>query len=117
MISKFYLFIITFFIFSCQWDSQKISYPITKKNPEADNYFGVEVFDNYRWLEDDNGEDTKNWVDKQNETTFSYLKNIPFRGQIKNRLEELWDYERVTAPFKEGNYTCLLYTSPSPRDS
>ncbi len=105
MISKIYSLVITFFIFSCQWDSQNISYPISKKNPEADNYFGVEVIDNYRWLEDDNAEDTKNWVDKQNETTFSYLKNIPFRGQIKNRLEELWDYERVTAPFKEGDYT------------
>ena len=66
MISKIYLLSITFFIFSCQWDSQNISYPISKKNPEADNYFGVEVFDNYRWLEDDNAEKIElaknNWM-------------------------------------------------------
>ena len=99
------LTILLFLIISCQKNSQIVNYPSTKKIATVDTYFNSQVIDNYRWLEDDNAEDTKNWVDKQNETTFSYLKNIPFRGQIKNRLEELWDYERVTAPFKEGDYT------------
>ena len=99
------LTILLFLVISCQKNSQVVNYPSTKKIATVDTYFNSQVIDNYRWLEYDNAEDTKNWVDKQNETTFSYLKNIPFRGQIKNRLEELWDYERVTAPFKEGNYT------------
>jgi prolyl oligopeptidase len=99
------LTILLFLIISCQKNSQIVNYPSTKKIATVDTYFNSQVIDNYRWLEDDNAEGTKNWVDKQNETTFSYLKNIPFRGQIKNRLEELWDYERVTAPLKEGDYT------------
>ena len=71
----------------------------------VDTYFDTEVLDNYRWLEDDYAPNTKNWVEKQNETTFSYLDNIPFRRELKERLEQLWNYEKVSAPFKEGDYT------------
>ena len=94
-----------FLFICCQNNSQKLIYPSTVKIPVIDFYFDIEVVDNYRWLEDDNAEETKKWVDKQNKTTFSYLENIPFRNQIKNRLEQLWDYEKVSAPFKEGDYT------------
>ena len=94
-----------FLFICCQNNSQKLIYPSTEKIPVIDFYFDIEVVDNYRWLEDDNAEETKKWVDKQNKTTFSYLENIPFRNQIKNRLEQLWDYEKVSAPFKEGDYT------------
>ena len=114
MRAKFYSFFFTFFtffIFSCQQDSNKINYPSTKKVPKVDRYFGTEVIDNYRWLENDNAVETKNWVDKQNKTTFSYLENIPFRNQIKNRLEQLWDYDKVSAPFKEGDYTYFYKNS------
>ena len=105
----FVLFVL--FVFSCQQDSNKINYPSTKKVTKVDKYFGTEVIDNYRWLENDNAVETKNWVDKQNETTFSYLENIPFRNQIKNRLEQLWDYDKVSAPFKEGYYTYFYKNS------
>ncbi|MDA8644309.1 prolyl oligopeptidase family serine peptidase [Flavobacteriaceae bacterium] len=80
-------------------------YPTTEKIPVVDTYFDTEVIDNYRWLEDDNAENTKSWVVKQNETTFSYLDNIPFRSTLKRRLEQLWNYEKLSAPFKEGDYT------------
>ena len=105
----FVLFVL--FVFSCQQDSNKINYPSTKKVTKVDKYFGTKVIDNYRWLENDNAVETKNWVDKQNETTFSYLENIPFRNQIKNRLEQLWDYDKVSAPFKEGYYTYFYKNS------
>ena len=105
----FVLFVL--FVLSCQQDSNKINYPSTKKVTKVDKYFGTEVIDNYRWLENDNAVETKNWVDKQNETTFSYLENIPFRNQIKNRLEQLWDYDKVSAPFKEGYYTYFYKNS------
>ena len=108
----FVLFVFfVFFVFSCQQDSNKINYPSTKKVTKVDKYFGTEVIDNYRWLENDNAVETKNWVDKQNETTFSYLENIPFRNQIKNRLEQLWNYDKVSAPFKEGYYTYFYKNS------
>ncbi|MGB0496006.1 MAG: prolyl oligopeptidase family serine peptidase [Kangiellaceae bacterium] len=83
----------------------KISYPKTKKGDVVDQYFETSVSDPYRWLEDDLSLETGEWVTAQNEVTFDYLKNIPYRDQIKNRLETLWNYEKVGAPFKEGKYT------------
>ena len=90
---------------SCQNNTTEIMYPTTEKIHVVDTYFDTEVIDNYRWLEDDNAENTKSWVVKQNETTFSYLDNIPFRSTLKRRLEQLWNYEKLSAPFKEGDYT------------
>ena len=95
----------TLFLISCQNNPTEVTYPVTEKIPVVDTYFDTEVLDNYRWLEDDYAPNTKNWVEKQNETTFSYLDNIPFRSELKERLEQLWNYEKVSAPFKEGDYT------------
>ena len=94
-----------FLLISCQNNPTEVTYPVTEKVPVVDIYFDTEVLDNYRWLEDDYAPNTKNWVEKQNETTFSYLDNIPFRSELKERLEQLWNYEKVSAPFKEGDYT------------
>ncbi len=82
-----------------------MNYPQTKTVDTADTFFGVEVKDPYRWLEDDISEDTEAWVKDQNQTTFSYLDKIPFRKELKERLSEIWDYEKISAPFKEGKYT------------
>ncbi len=82
-----------------------IKYPDTKKGTQTDVYFGTTVSDPYRWLEDDRAEDTKAWVIEQNKVTNAYLAQIPFRDAIKKRLTELWNYEKYTAPFKEGGYT------------
>ncbi|MEK9741203.1 MAG: prolyl oligopeptidase family serine peptidase [Flavobacteriaceae bacterium] len=90
---------------SCQNQSSKREYPVTEKIPVVDTYFDQEVIDNYRWLEDDNSEKTKEWVAQQNEVTFNYLDQIPFRNQLKNRLEAIWNYEKISAPFEEGEYT------------
>ena len=83
--------------------SMNFKYPITKKDPSvSDDYFGTTVADPYRWLEDDNSEETKAWVKAQNEITFGYLKTIPYRKQIKDRLEKIWNYEKYGTPFKKG---------------
>ena len=82
-----------------------VNYPTTKKVDTVDNYFGTEVPDPYRWLEDDRSEETEAWVKEQNSVTFGYLEKIPFREDLKNRLEKLWNYEKVGSPFKEGDYT------------
>jgi prolyl oligopeptidase len=82
-----------------------INYPKTKKVDTLTTYFGTEVKDPYRWLEDDRSEETSMWVSAQNEVTFGYLNQIPFRNKIKNRMEAIWNYERISAPFKEGKYT------------
>lgn len=82
-----------------------VTYTETKKVDTVDTYFGTEVKDPYRWLEDDRSEETMDWVKRQNVTTQDYLKNIPFREDLKNRLSKLWNYEKISAPFKEGDYT------------
>ncbi|NND88660.1 MAG: S9 family peptidase [Flavobacteriaceae bacterium] len=83
----------------------ELTYHKTKKVDTVTNYFGTEVQDPYRWLEDDMSEETGEWVKAQNKTTFGYLDNIPFREDLKQRLTELWNYEKVGSPFKEGDYT------------
>ncbi len=83
----------------------KVNYPETKTIDHTDNYFDSIVPDPYRWLEDDRSTETGEWVKSQNEVSFDYLNKIPFRGAIRERLAKLWDYEKYSAPFKEGDYT------------
>ncbi|MDO5975557.1 prolyl oligopeptidase family serine peptidase [Flavivirga jejuensis] len=82
-----------------------VNYPETKTIDTIDTYFGVEVKDPYRWLEDDRSKETEAWVKTQNKSTYSYLDNIPFRKDLKERLSSLWNYEKISAPFVEGDYT------------
>jgi prolyl oligopeptidase len=82
-----------------------VNYPETKKVDTITDYFGTQVKDPYRWLEDDKSTETENWVTAQNESTFSYLDNIPYREELKERLSKLWNYEKVGSPFIEGDYT------------
>lgn len=81
-----------------------LPYPETERGNVTDNYFGTEVADPYRWLEDDNSEATTAWVKAENEVTFDYLSKIPFREAIKERLTELWDYPKESAPSKKGDW-------------
>tara|TARA_Y100000385_G_C13083074_1_gene634936 strand:+ start:87 stop:2246 length:2160 start_codon:yes stop_codon:yes gene_type:complete len=94
-------------IFVAQENSEKINlkYIKTKKVDTVTNYFGTDVQDPYRWLEDDRSKETEAWVENQNEVTFGYLDKIPFREELKERLTSIWNYEKVGAPFKEGDYT------------
>ena len=82
-----------------------LKYPETSKKPVVDTIFGTAVVDNYRWLEDDRSSETEAWVKAENEVTFDYLSKIPYREQLKSRLSELWNYEKVGSPFIEGDYT------------
>lgn len=83
----------------------KVHYPKTKKEHTVDTYFNTKVKDPYRWLEDDKSAETEAWVMSQNEITNQYLDNIPYRKQLKERLSYLWNYEKISAPIKHGNYT------------
>lgn len=82
----------------------QLTYPVTRKVDTVDDYHGKKIADPYRWLEDDHSADTKEWVDAQNAVTQHYLASIPFRPQVKQRLEELWNYPRYGTPFREGKY-------------
>lgn len=96
-----YLFILLFVTVTA---SAQFTYPPTKKVDVSDNYFGTTIADPYRWLEDDNSEETKNWVQQQNVVTSTYLSGIPYRDKVKSRLAVLWNYPKYGSPRKEGSY-------------
>ncbi len=91
-------------VFSATLYSQKMKYPEAEKDDQIDTYFGVKVADPYRYLEND-VDATKVWVDDQVEFSQNYLSKIPFRDQIKKQLTDIWNYEKIGAPFKEGDFT------------
>jgi prolyl oligopeptidase len=82
-----------------------IKYPETKKGETVDVYFDTKVSDPYRWLEDDKSAETGAWVKAENEVTYGYLDKIPFREELKKRMEKLWNYEKIGAPSTEGKFT------------
>jgi len=86
-------------------NQKPIHYPETKKGETVDQYFDAQVNDPYRWLEDDRSAETAAWVKAENEVTYGYLNQIPFRDALKNRMEKLWNYEKIGSPSKEGNFT------------
>ena len=104
--------LISFLIFlsACNQNEQQIimkkdlDYPNTKKIEFSDTYFDKEIKDPYRWLEDDLSEETESWVIEQNKITFDYLDQISFKRKIERKIEDLWDYEKYSSPFKEGDY-------------
>ena len=99
--------VLVFIAFSCSPRKEQVAvgpYPPTNKVDTVDTYFGVEVKDPFRWLENDTTKETAGWIAAQNDVTFSYLKNIPFRDAVRKRLDELQNYERVSAPHREGDY-------------
>jgi prolyl oligopeptidase len=84
---------------------KQLTYPSSLKSDRVDDYHGIIVADPYRFLEDPDSEETKAWVEAQNKVSFGYLNEIPAREKIKQRLTKLWDYEKYSIPFQEGeNY-------------
>jgi len=85
-------------------EKESIVYPVTETKVVTDTFFGKVVEDPYRWLEDDLSTETEAWVEAQNEVTFGYLNEIPFREKLKNRLSEVWNYEKLSAPTRKGDF-------------
>jgi len=101
------LFVVIFasllFTFSCmQKRTAELKYPIARQMDTVDTYFGHKVADPYRWLEDDNSTETKNWVEGENKLTFNYLSKIPFRKKLHERISLLWNYPKFGVPFQKG---------------
>lgn len=96
---------------ACTPKKTKLVYPETRKSDHVDSYHGTEVPDPYRWLEDDNSEETKAWVTAQNEVTFGYLGQIPFREDLKARLTEIWNYPKMGNPVKKKDIYFYSFNS------
>jgi prolyl oligopeptidase len=102
---KKFLLVLSAFTFLFNLTSaQNLKYPQTKKNDRVDDYHGVKVSDPYRWLEDNNSDETKSWVEAENKVTQDYLSKIPYRETIKKRLTDLWNYEKFSSPYKIGEH-------------
>ena len=97
------IFTIYLVMISISCDSA-VEYPVTNKITHSDFYHGVEISDPYRWLEDDMSDETVKWVKAQNKVTSKFLAKIGFRKKLEKRIKKLNDYEKVGAPFKEGDY-------------
>jgi prolyl oligopeptidase len=82
--------------------SSSLTYPRPRKGDAVDDYFGTKVADPYRWMEDLNAPDVKQWVDAENAVTSGYLDSLPMRNQLRSRITELWNYPKVSVPFFEG---------------
>ncbi len=91
--------------------AEVLTYPQTRKEDVVDALHGVKIADPYRWLEDDNSDETKAWVKAQNAVTFAYLEKLPRREEIKMRLKKLWNYERVGQPFERGGRWFFTHNS------
>ncbi len=107
---RFWLFVFSMIlilsvVFNTIAQGTKLQYPKTTKVNHVDTYFGTNVPDPYRWLEDDNSPETTQWVKEQNKVTFDYLNKIPYRQKIKERLEKVYNYPKYSSPFRRGeNY-------------
>jgi prolyl oligopeptidase len=84
--------------------AEKVNYPVTRTSDQVDDYFGTQVADPYRWLEDDKSAETGEWVKAQNAVTFDHLGKIPFRETLKKRLTDIYNYPRYSSPFRVGEY-------------
>jgi prolyl oligopeptidase len=84
--------------------ARALSYPVTRKIDHVDDYHGTRVADPYRWLEDETSPETAAWVEAENAVTFPYLEKIPFRAKLQERVKELANYERYSAPSEHGPY-------------
>ena len=96
---------------SCSNTPERLEYPETAKVDHVDTYHGTDIADPYRWLEDDNSEETKAWVIEQNKVTFDYLEQIPFREDLKNRLTEIWNYPKHGIPVKRSGIYFYSYNT------
>jgi len=105
MKTRLILFLSSMMIFGACQQKTKLTYPVAEKGNTVDNYFGTEVPDPYRWLENDTSQATAEWVKAENQVTNEYLAKIPFRSQLKQRLTDLVNYERIGMPQKKkGKY-------------
>src|SRR4030066_847015 len=98
------LLLLSLLPFGCKGKQPSITCPVTEKGDVVDDYFGTNVADPYRWLEDDKSEATAKWVQAENQVTFDYLAKIPVREKIRARLTEIYNYPRYSAPFRLGQY-------------
>ncbi len=102
--SSFQLFLMVSTSVAMGQNTQPLSYPDARKTDQVDTYHGTPVADPYRWLEDDRSAETADWVKAENKVTFDYLAQIPYRRQMQDRLEQVYNYPKYSAPNRKGDW-------------
>jgi prolyl oligopeptidase len=101
------ILVLLVFLPACQQAGKtqaQLTYPVTKKVEQVDDYLGTKVADPYRWLENENSQDVKDWIQAENNVTFAYLEKIPYREKIRQRITEIYNYPKYSSPFRAGDY-------------
>jgi prolyl oligopeptidase len=101
------ILVLLVFLPACQQAGKtqaQLTYPVTKKVDQVDDYFGTKVSDPYRWLENENSQDVKDWIQAENNVTFAYLEKIPYRERIRQRITEIYNYPKYSSPYRAGDY-------------
>ncbi|MFN3918257.1 MAG: prolyl oligopeptidase family serine peptidase [Flavobacteriales bacterium] len=106
--NKFFPIAVIFLMNSClsveNKEASSLQYPQTKKVDSVNHFFGKPIADPYAWLEQEESDDVKQWVAAQRKITEEYLSGIANRNQVKSRMQEIWNFEKRSAPFKRGDY-------------
>ena len=91
-----------------QLSSQAFSYPQTRKDSVVENFHGTQVPDPFRWLENGDSDETKQWVAAQNTITQKYISDVAQKENFRKRMTELWDFQKYQVPIKKGKYYFFL---------
>lgn len=89
------------------------SYPETKKEEFAETIYGYEISDSYRWLEDFTSDDSLDWVKRQNKFTKTFISNNKYKKNIANYLEQIWENESISIPYKIEDKTFYYFNDGS----
>jgi prolyl oligopeptidase len=103
MFKKAVIFLLVF-VFAAVASAQRLAYPETKRVDQVDDYFGTKVADPYRWLENNDSQEVADWIEAQNKVTFGYLDQIPYRKAVAERLTKLYNYPKIGAPTRRGEW-------------
>lgn len=106
-------FIFLIALFSCSSSKDGFEYPTSKKIDFVENLHGVEISDNYRWLEDFTSDESIDWIQRQNEFTQKFIKKNKYKKSIYNYLNKIWESESISTPYKVKEKTFFYFNDGS----
>ena len=104
-----YLIPLTLIIFGCSTEPKDTDYPESKKIDFVETIHGYEIRDDYRWLEDFTSEESKAWVEKQNNYTQGFIGKNKYKKSIAKNLNKTWETESISIPYKVKEKTFYYF--------
>ena len=100
-------------LMSCSNQVEEMNYPEAKKIEFTENIHGYEINDSYRWLEDFTSNDSLDWVKRQNKFTKAFISKNKYKKDIANYLEQIWENESISIPYKIEDKTFYYFNDGS----